>query len=589
MNNHEGPKNGAEGQTSRPETQEQDLTSEARKNSSFPVVGIGASAGGLEAITGLLKSLEPDPPMAFVVVPHLDPTRESAFAEILSRCTSMPVKEVEDGMEVEPRHVYVIPRNCEMTIKGRVLHLDKMPRPRTSSVTVDVFLRSLAASQGPNAIGVILSGTASDGTLGIAAIKGEGGITFAQDESAKYTGMPSSAISAGFIDFIMPPEEIAAELGRIVRHPYVAGHALQSTTPDGGRDMVLAQIFRLLHRTTKVDFSEYKLPTILRRLQRRMALHKIETLAEYSDLLHRNRNEVGALYQDLLINVTSFFRNPDAFETLKQVVYPTLLQTRGSGATPIRIWVPGCSTGEEPYSHAISLVEYLADVRLEVPVQIFGTDLSDSAIKVARAGIYKASIEDDLTPARLRRFFQKVENGYQISKTIRDLCIFSTQNVLSDPPFSRMDLVSCRNVMIYLGQSLQRRIIPVFHYSLNPSGFLMIGNSEGLLAAGSELFEMVEKKQKIYRKKLVPTPVTFGFSVNQPSHQIEIPGMNHLPERSTEVLKAPIDLQREADRLLLQRYAPPAVVVDEQLEIQQTKGQTGATWSCPPVEPRSTC
>jgi two-component system, chemotaxis family, CheB/CheR fusion protein len=546
-------------------------------SAAFPIVGIGASAGGLEAFTALFKTLPPDLGMAYVLVPHLDPQRESAISQILGRTTSMPTIEIEEGMKVEPDHVYVIPPNCDLTIRNAHFQIVDREAPRAVNATIDIFLRSLAADQGPNAIGVVLSGTASDGTLGLTAIKGEGGITFAQDtRSAKYDGMPASAIAAGCVDFILPPEEIAHELARIREHPYVAGASLGVIEgEDKSTETFMAQIFRLLRRATRVDFSEYKPPTIGRRIQRRMVLHKIEKLPDYVALLHRDRNEVNALYQDLLINVTSFFRNPEAFETLKQVVYPTLLKARTNGSNPIRIWVPGCSTGEEAYSHAISLVEFLGEERTEVPVQIFGTDLSEIAIQRARAAVYKESIETDVSPARLRRFFHKADGGYQISKTIRDLCIFSTQNIFSDPPFSRMDLVSCRNVMIYLSQTLQKRVIPIFHYALNPSGFLMIGNTEGLLGAGSELFEMADKKQKIYRKKLVPTPVTFGFSVGPPEHDggtLEAPAP---PAKTVEPLKAPLELQREADRLLLGRYAPPAVVVNEQMEILQSRGRTG--------------
>jgi two-component system CheB/CheR fusion protein len=312
-----------------------------------------------------------------------------------------------------------------------------------------------------------------------------------------------------------------------------------------------------------------------------MALHKIEKLHEYVSLLHRDRSEVMALYQDLLINVTSFFRNPEAFETLKKIVYPTILQTRNSSSTPIRIWVPGCSTGEETYSHAISLMEFLDDERMEVPIQIFGTDLSEMAIQRARAGIYKESIDADVSPLRLRRYFHKSDGGYQISKTIRDVCIFSTQNVFNDPPFSRMDLVSCRNVMIYLSQALQKRVIPIFHYALNPTGFLMIGSTEGLLGAGAELFEMADKKQKIYRKKLVSTPATFGFSMGHAETEIAGGDAPAPPGKPAETLKAPSDLQREADRLLLARYTPPAVVINEQMEILQTRGRTGAFLELP--------
>ena len=375
---------------------------ESTHKSGFPIVGIGASAGGLEAFTALLKALSPDLGMAFVFVPHLDPTRESAFSQILARATSMPVLQAIDKMQLERNHVYVIPPNQDLTIENATLHISRREEPRSVNTTIDIFFRSLAADQGSNAIGVILSGTASDGTLGLTAIKGEGGITFAQDTaSAKYDGMPASAIAAECVDFVLPPEGIAAELARIRQHPYVAGPYFEPAEEDEkGTDVYMAQVFRLLRRATKVDFSEYKPPTIGRRIQRRMALHKIEKVSEYVALLHRDRTEVNALYQDLLINVTSFFRNPEAFETLKQIVYPAVLQARNSSSSPIRIWVPGCSTGEETYSHAISLVEFLGEERTEVPIQIFGTDLSETAIQRARAGIYKESIEADVEERR---------------------------------------------------------------------------------------------------------------------------------------------------------------------------------------------
>ncbi|HEY3990924.1 MAG TPA: chemotaxis protein CheB [Acidobacteriaceae bacterium] len=549
----------------------------------FPIVGIGASAGGLEAFTAFLKAVPPDLGIAFVLVPHLDPLRKSAFTQILTRATAMPVLLIADGIPVQSDHVYVIPPNCELTIAGGVLHVADREAPRSVNTSIDIFLRSLAADQRANAIGVILSGTASDGTIGLTAIKGEGGITFAQDaQTAKYDGMPASAIAAGCVDFVLPPEAIAAELARIRHHPFVAGSYSEPIEEgESSLDASMGQVFRLLRRVTKVDFSGYKPPTIGRRIQRRMVLHRIEKLNDYVALLQGNRNEVNALYQDLLINVTSFFRNPEAFETLKQVVYPAMLQGRGSWNSPIRIWVPGCSTGEETYSHVISLVEYLEEERREVPIQIFGTDLSESAIQRARAGVYKESIEFDVGPVRLRRFFHKSDGGYQISKAIRDVCIFSTQNVFNDPPFSRMDLVSCRNVMIYLSQSLQKRVIPIFHYALNPTGFLMIGSSEGLLGAGSDLFEMADKKQKLYRKKLASPPITFGFSIDPPEQDKERVQTAAPPPRPAETVKLPLELQREADRLLLARYAPPAVVINDKLEIIQSRGRTGSFLELP--------
>jgi two-component system, chemotaxis family, CheB/CheR fusion protein len=557
-------------------------TSSPSAPAAFPVVGIGASAGGLEACLALLKALPVDLGMAYVFLPHLDPARESAFREILQRSTSMPVHEVENGMRIARNSVYVIPRNCEMRISDAILHLTERKQPRSIHLTIDIFLRSLAAAAGPRAIGIILSGTASDGTNGVAAIKGEGGITFAQDDSAKYDGMPSSAIASGMVDFVLAPEAIAHELTRIAHHPYVAGNGADlisdiAETSEGQ----MAQTFALLRRATRVDFSEYKSPTIARRLARRMALRKISRLADYVGVLQREPSELNALYQDLLINVTSFFRDPDAFDALKKVVYPELLESRESIMSPIRIWVPGCSTGEETYSHAIALMEFLGEERTEIPIQIFGTDLSEAAIQRARSGLYRETIEADVSPVRLRRFFHRVDSGYQISKTIRDLCIFSTQNVFGDPPFSRIDMVSCRNVMIYLSQSLQRRVIPVFHYALNPGGFLMIGNTEGLLGSGAELFDIADKKQKIYRKKSVATPVTFGLSVHMAEPHLD-PQPPAPGQKPSETKRVPVDLQREADRILLARYAPPTVVVNEQLDIVQTKGRTGPFLELPP-------
>ncbi|HZP21849.1 MAG TPA: chemotaxis protein CheB [Terriglobales bacterium] len=549
---------------------------------SFPIVGIGASAGGLEAFMAFLKALSPHPGLSLILVPHLDPSRESAFAQILGRATSIPVLQAQNGIRVQPDNIYVIPPNCEMAIQDGVLQLSDRQEPHLVNTTIDIFFRSLAADQGRNAIGVVLSGTAMDGTQGLAAIKGEGGITFAQDpRSAKHDGMPASAISAGYVDFVLPPEGIAQELERIGQHPYVKGTLLEPGAGDEENlDAHMAQVFRLLRRTTGVDFSEYKPPTVGRRIQRRMALNRVHKLSDYTALLHRERAEVSALYHDLLINVTSFFRNPEAFESLKREVFPAIVEARKPPAHPIRIWVPGCSTGEETYSLAIALMEFLGDTKTEIPVQIFGTDLSDGAIQKARAGIYKESIAADVSPQRLRGFFHKVETGYQISKTIRDFCIFSTQNVFNDPPFSRIDLISCRNVMIYLSQSLQKKVIPIFHYALNSTGFLIIGSTEGLLGAGSELFEMVDKKQKIYRKRVASTPATFGFAIGTAEAAPE-PRVGPVSPNLQQDAKIPTELLREADRLLLASYAPPAVVVNEQMEILQTRGRTGAFLELP--------
>jgi len=362
----------------------------------FPIVGVGASAGGLEAFTQLLKALPSRTGLAYVLVQHLDPTHESALTELLTKTTEMPVRQVTDATLVEPNHVYVIPPNVDMIISQGILRLTARTEARGHHLPIDRFLRSLAEDQGSNAIGVILSGTASDGTLGLAAIKVEGGITFAQDEkSAKFNGMPQSAIAAGCVDLVLPPDRIAEELARICEHPYLAhspSSKIAELIPDS--DPHLKNILLSLRMANKIDFSDYKPATVKRRILRRMTLHKIENVKEYAHFLQRHPAEVEALYEDILIHVTSFFRNPDAFEGLKTEVLPTILKRR-SPAEPLRIWVPGCSTGEETYSHAISLLEFLGDRKADIPIQLFGTDLGQAGIDKARAGVYPESIAAD--------------------------------------------------------------------------------------------------------------------------------------------------------------------------------------------------
>src|SRR6266851_3001788 len=486
----------------------------------FPIVGVGASAGGLEAFTQLLKALPPRTGMAYVLVQHLDPTHESVLTELLTKTTEMPVRQVADATPVEPNHVYVIPPNVDLIISQGILRLTARTEARGHHMPIDRFLRSLAEDQGSNAIGVVLSGTASDGTLGLAAIKAEGGITFAQDEkSAKFDGMPQSAIAAGCVDLVLPPDGIAEELARICEHPYLAHSSsseIAELIPDG--DPQLKDILHLLRTANGVDFSDYKPATVKRRILRRMALHKVGELKGYVQFLQHHPAEVEALYEDILIKVTSFFRDPDAFEALKTEVFPSILKHR-SPEEPIRVWVPGCSTGEETYSQAIALLEFMGNRSADIPIQLFGTDLGQGGIEKARAGIYPDSIAADVSPERLRRFFLKVEGGYRINKTIRDMCVFARQNLLQDPPFSRIDVISCRNVLIYLGPVLQKRIMPIFHYALKPKGFLMLGGAEGLLGTASDLFELMDRKHKIYYRKSTASRLHLDFAASQ--HPLE--------------------------------------------------------------------
>jgi two-component system CheB/CheR fusion protein len=533
------------------------------------IVGVGASAGGLEAFVQLLTALPNSTGMAFVLVQHLAPKHESILSELLARATKMPVIEVKQGMAVKANHVYVIPPNADMTIADGKLQLSPLSPDRARRMPIDLFLRSLAENHQNRAIGVILSGTASDGTLGLQSIKAMGGLTFAQDElTAKYNAMPRNAIAAGNVDFVLSPDGIAKELTRISSHAHFFApdehdektESEEATTPDE----ILNKIFLLLRNISRVDFSYYKPGTIKRRITRRMFLRKIDSLPAYLQFLRKHRDEVEALFDDVLINVTSFFRDAESFESLKKTAFPMFLAQKGANA-PLRIWVPGCSTGEEPYSLAIMLVEYLGEKSSNVQVQIFATDVSESVIAKARAGIYSESIAMDVTSDRLRRFFQKMDIGYQISKSIRDMCVFAKQDLAKDPPFSKLDMISCRNVMIYMSQILQKRIFPLFHYALNPNGILMLGSSESV-GNFAEFFAPVDKKNKIYSKKVTQTPVTFDFVPRfEGDHQLKT---------GIEVSRQ-VDLQKVGEQMLLNRYSPASVVVDDKLDIVQFIGQTG--------------
>ena len=443
----------------------------------FPIVGIGASAGGLEAFSQLLRALPTDIGMAFVLIQHLDPAHDSHLSEILTRTTEMPVNEVQDGMTIAPNCVYVIPPDTQMTLNKGTLRLS--PRQRTNKgkyMAIDGFFSSLAAEQRSKAIAIVLSGSNEDGTLGLSEVKANGGITFAQDlESSEFPNMPQSAIASGHVDFVMTPADMAIELIKISHHPYVMvtngkenqkaqknaklSAEAQLADPLGETAESLPRILGMLRSAIGVNFSQYKQGTIKRRIMRRMVLHNLIGLDDYVKYLQDNPAEIEYLYNDILINVTSFFRDPVSFETLKNHVFPTICQDR-SPEDPIRIWCAGCSTGQEAYSIAMSLLEFLDDRPLKPAIQpiiqIFATDISEVMIDRARQGVYAQNLLSDMTPERLRRFFMPVEGGYQIRKLVRELCVFARQNLTSDPPFSRLDLISCRNVLIYMESSLQK-------------------------------------------------------------------------------------------------------------------------------------
>ena len=516
----------------------------------FPIVGIGASAGGLEAFSQLLHHLPRDTGMAFVLVQHLDPKHESRLGPLLAKATPMPVLEATEGLAILPDHVYVIPPDTTLTVAEGLLRLTPRGETRGLHLPIDRLFDSLSADRRTGAIGVVLSGSGSDGTLGLEKIKSEGGITFAQDEpSSKYPAMPRSATQNGSVDFVLSPEAIALELVRISQHSYMTpGLAPGPDANEPGEDELFRRVLRLLREATGVDFQEYRETTIRRRILRRMALHTHRELADYVRLLEEDRSEVDALFEDVLINVTRFFREPEAFEELKKTVFPEILKARTSAA-PIRIWVPGCSTGQEAYSLAMALLEYLEEISSRIPLQIFATDLSDAvSLRKAREGRYPESIEAELTPERLQRFFTKEDGYYRISKAVRDLCVFARQDVAADPPFSRMDLISCRNLLIYLSPRLQKRVIPTFHYALSPGGFLLLGSAE-TIGPFADLFGVVDPRHRIYVKK--------GTHPRQYPHfqsgRAMAAGAPDMPPGAAMKIPVPGELpalQREAGRLL---------------------------------------
>jgi two-component system CheB/CheR fusion protein len=547
----------------------------APRGLAFPIVGVGASAGGLDAFTQLLKALPQKTGMAFVFIQHLDPNHDSQLTEILTTATTMPVRTVEDAMSVKPDEVYVIPPNKTMILEDGTLKLER--RNPGLHLPVDAFFESLARAQGGRAIAIVLSGNASDGSQGVRAVKQECGLTFAQDEgSAQHFGMPGNAIATGAIDYVLAPQEIASELMHLGHHPFFRAaeqsRAQEELLPDGDAD--LKRIFNLLRNSTKVDFTHYKQNTIRRRIGRRMIVKRAPTLREYARLLLDSPEEVRELFRDLLISVTNFFRNPNTFEELGRLLRD-LLAARDS-SEPFRVWVPGCATGEEIYSIAICLKELTEELHMSTPMQLFGTDISDSALERARLGVYPDAIGQNVSPERLRRFFVRMGRGYQVSKVIRECCIFARQDVTSDPPFGRIDLISCRNLLIYLDSSLQRRVLPLFHYSLNNEGLLLLGSAESIGSA-SELFSVVDRQHRIYGRKAVPLRLTLPLNTSGGVTERQEAG------RARTTFNG-IDLQRKADLIVQSKYAPAAVVVDSDLQILHFRGHTGFYLEPPPGE-----
>ena len=545
----------------------------------IPVVAIGASAGGLEALTAILRALPPDIAMAFMLIQHLDPKRHSILPELLSKATKIPVLEAIDAMKIESNRVYVMPSNVDISITDG--HFGLMPRviDRKQHLPIDIFMRSLAEVRKSRAIGVILSGTASDGTAGVEAIRAEGGVTFAQDpDTAKFDGMPRSAIESGCIDFVLSPEKIAAELSWMSTHPTLRRKSTGSREEPKDDDHVFDSILNLVSTSQGADFSKYKPNTIHRRTQQRMAALRIASLAAYLTYLGEHPEEVANLSNHVLIPVTEFFRNPEVFDDLISTIYPAIVGEKAKET--IRIWVVACSSGEEVYSLAITLLEFLGAKADSLRIQLFGTDINEKGIAKARSGIYPDSAMKNVSEDRVAKFFTKVAGGYRVNKAVRDLCVFARQDVAKDPPFSSLDLISCRNFLIYVQPELQEKIISTLHYALNPYGFLLLGSAESA-APYPQMFTPLNKKNKIYSKKVGNQRQQRTFKTSRTPIQASVSP----PAKAQPISRASqneAELQEVADRIVLKECAPPGVIVNDALEILQFRGRTS-----PYLEPAS--
>ena len=575
----------------------------------FPIVGIGASAGGLEAFRQFLQAIPADTGMGFVLVQHLDPNHAISLTHILSQSTTMSVCEASHEQKLEPNQVYIIPPDTNIEIRGGVFELTHRPKDRTPHRPIDLFFESLALDRRELAIGVVLSGTGTDGTLGLEAIKVEGGITFSQDNSAKFDSMPHNAAIAGCVDLVLSPAKIAEEISRLAKIPNVEGKAFvlsaqtienaEASIPHQENDRPclvetgsalpakgvtesvptdsrsFATILGLLSKHAGMDFALYKASTIQRRIARRLAINRMDSPAVYAAFLADNPLELDSLYRDSLISVTSFFRNPEVFESLQKDVLPVLLQR--SINDPIRVWVPGCSSGQEPYSIAMAFIETSENSARGRNLQVFATEVNETQLEKARQGRYPKSLADEISPERLERFFVEDCGGYRVSKSLREMVIFAKQNLFVDPPFSKMDLISCRNLLIYLGPTLQKRAIPTFHYALKLGGYLLLGASESI-GACTDLFLPVDKKSKIYVKKPASTP-SFHIPVRR-NQGLSVDSERRDPTllsgmvNPTDSLSVALRAQREADRILLSQFSPPGVLVDAELQVIQFRGST---------------
>ena len=541
------------------------------------IVGIGASAGGLEALELFLKNAAAVGNASFVVIQHLSPHHKSNLDEILRRCTGMEVRVIEDGMRLEKNRLYIGPPRTSVGILNRRFQTLEHTEDEQVYFPIDYFFRALAEEQGALAVGVVLSGTGTDGTLGVKSIKGHGGVTFVQEiQQAKFPGMPASAVDTGMIDWVLPAEKIPLEIAKYMEHPFYYRH---DRTAGGGDEIRkhIDKILFLIMEKTGHDFSGYKPNTVCRRIEKRMAIHHLESFGDYIKLLRHDGAEIEGLFREMLIEVTDFFRDPDTFNYLRDRVLPDLLRNREAGP-PFRLWVADCSTGEEAYSLAILIADIMDRLQLQFGVQIFASDINDEVITAARAARYPENISTAVDPVYLKRYFIKNDSGYMVKKQIRDMVVFAEHNLIRDPPYSKMDLITCRNLLIYLDGALQKRVIPMFHYSLNENGILVLGSSESI-GEFSDLFSPVSAKQKVFKKRGGPAETMLY-------RRLPSAGANPAPfSLSREKAKAVPEVRGMVEKLIMESYAPAAVLINERHEILYSMGDTGMFLALPGGEP----
>jgi len=546
------------------------------KRKSFPIVGIGASAGGLKALEGLFTCMPSDSQMAFVIIQHLSPKHESMMGPLLQKHTAMKIREVMEDMVIEPNSVYINPPDHNVIIMNQTFHLLEPVKTHGINLPIDCFFRALAEEQAEKAICIILSGTGTDGTLGLKAIKGAGGMTMVQADPS-YDGMPRSAINTDKVDFVLTVNKIPDALLKYVRHPYIK-YPTAIETPEEQFQQHLQKIFFLIRSNTGHDFSNYKQNTIRRRIERRLAVHRIDKMDEYVRYLQQTPTEREALFKDLLIGVTNFFRDPEAFEILQQTTLPELITSKEPNS-PLRIWVVGCASGEEAYSIAILILETMDNMKKHSEVQIFASDLDVDAINSGRMAIYPESIAADVSLERLNRFFIKEDNIYKLKKQVRETVVFTQQNLINDPPFSKLDMVSCRNLLIYMDQPLQKKLLPLFHYTLNSNGILFLGSSESI-GEFTDYFSVMNSKWKIFKRN----EVMFDKMANYPS----IPFFDayasklHLPEKK---VGNGINIRSLIEKIVLEDYTLPCVLINEKHDVLYFVGQTDNYLKTPVGDP----